>query len=110
MVDYSFVKDENENVCGFWFRNPDLILKDAVRQGRARHALLRAAAIKHSLPEDVYAAIFMGDYRIVANNQDDKGGCFVLLGTIPRPGEVVLGKVLGGLLPEPQNKWYQFWK
>lgn len=43
--------------------------------------------IKEGLPEDLRAAVAAGDYRVVANTYDSLGGCFVMWGSLPVPGE-----------------------
>jgi tetratricopeptide (TPR) repeat protein len=43
--------------------------------------------IKEGLPEDLRVTIAAGGYRVVANTYDNAGGCFVMWGSMPVPGE-----------------------
>jgi hypothetical protein len=91
----TFVRDEiTGNVCGLWLQDPGLARK------QERLVML---AVAESLPMDVYARIVDGDYRVVANTFDAAGGCFVMFGSAPAPGET-RGQ------PPPQKKRWQFWK
>ena len=91
MADYSMVKDRSGNVCGLWLRD-----SKTARDPE----LLAALLIIHDLPDELSVAVMTGSYRVVANTVDDAGGCFVMIGSAPVPGE-----------KSPQRKkWWQFWR
>lgn len=93
MADYSLVNDQNGNVNGLWLRDP---------QAARDPELLAALFMKHDLPDELSVAVMTGSYRVVANTLDDAGGCFVVVGSAPAPGEQG-GRGTG-------KKWWQFWK
>jgi hypothetical protein len=64
---------------GFWFANPE--------HAHDEYHLRMAAAAEKDV--DSYASIALKDYRIVPNEHDDRGGCFVMIGPARAPSERV---------------------
>jgi len=86
--DYSFIKDENGEISGFWLKDPDFWLFDAdQRDIKKRLTRLRTIAIKHDLSEDVFEKILYKKYRIVPNTYETKSGIYLMLGRALAPGE-----------------------
>jgi len=78
MADYSLVDGPGGAVCGLWLR----------READARnHELLGMLLVKHGLPQELFDAVSRGSYRVVPNRFDSAGGCFVMFGAAPAPGE-----------------------
>ena len=75
---FSLVKDQYANVIGLWFLNHDDV-KDM-------HNIATVMTMK-GLPENSIETVLIGNYRVVENNYDSKGGYFVMLGDFPAPGE-----------------------
>lgn len=75
---YSFVKDQTGSICGIW-------LQDAGYAQNREHLVM--FTIAESLSMDVYINVQEGNYRVVANTFDNAGGCFVMFGSTPAPGE-----------------------
>ncbi len=79
MGDYAFVRDMNGSTIGIWVNNS----KMADDQN-----LLEALFAKHNeLNIRVMKTLEKKLYRIVKNTYDDKGGCFLMFGNKPSPGE-----------------------
>jgi hypothetical protein len=78
MADYRLVRDENNEVCGIWLRNPEQA------QDRELFAMLLT---KHNAPDNLGAAVLAGDFRIVPNTHDAQGGLFVMFGSTPTLGD-----------------------
>lgn len=74
MGDFSFVKDQAGKVRGLWVRRPE----DAQDQ-----AYLMALFVRGGLS----SAEILAGFRVVTNKVDSNGGCFVMLGSSPAPGE-----------------------
>jgi hypothetical protein len=74
LADYSFVRDEKGEVSGVWLRD------EAQAQNQE---LLLALLLKHGVPPTG----MLGGFRVVSNTYDDSGGCFVMFGQAPAPGE-----------------------
>lgn len=83
MANYSFVRDQNNTICGIWFQN--------IGYAQNKEHLVMFA-ISESLPMDIYVNLQEGNYRVVPNTYDKAGGCFVMFGSIPAPGENSIGK------------------
>lgn len=78
-ADYSFVRDGKGNVVGMWLRDPELA-QDSFT--------LMALLSKHQqLSGGLLNAVTTQQYRVVSNTFDDAGGCFLMFGTSPAPGE-----------------------
>ena len=75
--DYAFVRDQTGEVLGVWLRIPK------------EREWLEMLCIKHSLSMDIFTIIMLGDYRVVSNTFDQKGGCFVMFGSSLAPGETI---------------------
>jgi hypothetical protein len=89
MADYSFVKDPNGQVVGMWLRDKELpqdtmhlmiitLLKK--HQGRL-------AEVRMPISDDLLKMVTSQNYRVVPNDFDQKGGCFVMFGQTLAPGE-----------------------
>ncbi|NQT71854.1 MAG: hypothetical protein HQ553_03670 [Chloroflexi bacterium] len=116
MSDYSMVRDKSGNVNGLWLRDPE------AAQNRD---LLSFLLIDESLPDELIAAVLAGSYRVVPNTFDNAGGCFVIFGSAPAPGEKTAPaprqkmpkrsveatqKMPKRSVEATQKKWWQFWK
>jgi hypothetical protein len=101
MGGYSLVKDRDENVCGFWLRDPNDWLQDADVKGDMKYFKLRALAIKHQLSVEVFSAILNGNFRLVPNTVDSNGGKFLMFGSYPAPGEQSSSN--------QATPWWKFW-
>ena len=77
-VDYSYVKDKDGNVCGIWLRDSNKA------QNRT---LLGMLLTKDNLPKYLSMKVMEGRYRVVPNTRDKAGGCYVMFGDAPAPGE-----------------------
>jgi hypothetical protein len=53
---------------------------------------LRMLAVKENLPQKDYAAIVTGNYKIIPNDRDNRGGVFLIIDSTS------------------SKKWWQFWK
>ncbi|NIR04320.1 MAG: hypothetical protein GTN82_02720 [Candidatus Aminicenantes bacterium] len=78
LASYSLVKDQDGGICGIWLRDP--------AQAQDRNLLLMLL-IKHGARDNLGASVLAGDLRVVSNTYDDQGGCFVMFGSAPAPGE-----------------------
>ncbi|MBN1935730.1 MAG: hypothetical protein JW934_13765 [Anaerolineae bacterium] len=78
MADYRLVTGPDGTAEGVWLRDA------ALAQDRLSLVFLLT---KEGLPEDLRVAAAAGDYRVVANSYDSSGGCFVMWGSLPVPGE-----------------------
>jgi hypothetical protein len=78
LASYSLVKDQDGGVCGIWLRD------SAQAQDRD---MLTMLLIKHGASDNLEASVLAGDFRVVPNTYDDQGGCFVMFGSAPAPGE-----------------------
>jgi hypothetical protein len=77
MADYSFVKDQNGNVCGIWLRD-----SSALDRPGTVETLLMMKNCSHLLNDYLRKR-----YRKVKNKYDSSGGCFVMFGSVKAPGE-----------------------
>jgi hypothetical protein len=76
--DVCFLRDTSGTIRGAWVRN----------QADANNPVFRIAVfLKGGLSSDAIA----GFHRIVPNTLTDEGGCFVMLGSFPAPGEADRG-------------------
>jgi len=98
MAGYSLVKDQNGDVCGFWLQDPEEWLSDAEGEGAMKYLKLQMLTIKHRLPQEVFSAILEGNFRLVPNKVDSKGGKFLMFGSTTAPGE-----------SGPSRSWWKFW-
>lgn len=78
MVDYRLVTGSDGAVEGVWLRDVTL--------AQDRMSLIFLLT-KEGLPEDLRVTVAAGGYRVVANTYDNSGGCFVMWGAMPVPGE-----------------------
>ena len=85
--DITLLRGPSGRVTGAWVRNS----ADAHNQ-----IFMVAAFLKAGLSTGEIA----GQHRIVPNEATDEGGCFVMLGSFPAPGENKPTK----------KKWWEFWK
>jgi hypothetical protein len=75
---YEMVYNSRREVVGLWFQDPgvannkDLVLMLMYQEG---------------LPMDKTRMIQSGNFRVVPNNFDNNGGCFVMFGSEKAPGE-----------------------
>jgi hypothetical protein len=76
MADYSFVRDQSGTASGIWLRDPSTLEKEG-----SVEVLLSLNA--SNLLDDYLAK----KYRIVNNEFDSQGGCFVMFGSAKAPGE-----------------------
>ena len=77
MGDYAFVRGPGEEVLGLWLADPSTARNKMVMQ---------MYLMKHSQTEPM-SYLTSGDFRVVPNTVDNKGGVFVMFGTTPAPGE-----------------------
>jgi hypothetical protein len=105
MADYAMLKDNNGDVCGFWFHNPE-IAQDP--------DMINLLLAKHDLPDELLFVVSTGNYRIVPNRFDNSGGCFMMFGSELAPGErpasTHIEEMENQTTETPQRKWEQFWK
>lgn len=74
LPDYYFVKGGPHGVCGIWVK----------RQADAENEVFLVTIFaSNKLPPQ----LFDGGYRIAPNRYDANGGCFVMFGSTPAPGE-----------------------
>jgi len=104
MTDYTFVKGSDESIVGMWLRDP----KVALDQTKTLELLIKH---KYESLSNEFSPMIAGEhaplglaaatgrYRVVPNNFDDYGGCFVMFGTASAPGEEVT--------PEPGAKTFE---
>ena len=78
MADYSFVRGPDGGMCGIWLRDAS--------QAQDRE-LLMMLMVKHDAPESLSTSALSGDFRVVPNTYDDAGGCFIMFGSAPAPGQ-----------------------
>ena len=78
---FEVLKEGSSEVIGFWLRH----LPPQDRQ----QSILKVVAASKKLT-DSSISISLGDYRVVPNDHEDKGGCFVMIGTARAPTENVL--------------------
>ena len=80
MEDYSFVEDNAGIVHGIWLRDPSIADNPFT---------LIFILTKHKvLSAELTEAIMEERYRMVENRYDDAGGCFLMFGVTPAPGEL----------------------
>ena len=87
MADYSFVKDASGQVVGLWLRDTEksknrIVILTLLMQHKGRLAELRKP-----ISDDLVNMASSGNYRVVPNNFDHQGGCFVMFGQALAPGE-----------------------
>jgi len=75
------VIDDDGAITGFWLAHP--------QPNETERAFLRMAAANEKVDEASYISISLGDYRIVENNEDSKGGVFIMFGGAKAPNEVI---------------------
>lgn len=78
MADFAAVRDEKGDVAGLWLKS-SADAKDPI--------YLATLLLRSGVPQETSAKVFSGDYRVVANNLDAKGGVFLMFGTSAAPGE-----------------------
>lgn len=76
--DYCFVRDQNENILGLWFQS-----SSEIGNGKELAILL----LHGGAPEDVAQLAYLGEFRVVPNISDGRGGVFVMFGSAPAPGQ-----------------------
>ncbi|HEV7670049.1 MAG TPA: hypothetical protein VGS22_16130 [Thermoanaerobaculia bacterium] len=75
------VCDAAGQVVGFWLgRDPGKNLLPS---------FLKMAAVSEKLDEASYISISLGDYRVVTNTFDERGGHYVMIGPARAPGEQI---------------------
>jgi hypothetical protein len=75
------VRDGSGEAVGFWLeRHPGETLLPS---------FLKMAAASEKLAQGTYISIALGDYRVVPNSFDDRGGHYVMIGPARAPGEQV---------------------
>jgi len=87
MADYSFVKDPNGQVVGLWLRDTELSRSTAYLVTLLKKHQGRLAEVRMSVSDDLIKMVISQNYRVVTNNFDQKGGCFVMFGQTLAPGE-----------------------
>lgn len=83
---YSLVISQNGEVCGFWFNNPKDVYTNDIKRMSARLTML---ITNNNLSKDSFLKALYGDFRIVNNTFNSKGGYFVMLGPNTAPGEEI---------------------
>ena len=79
LADFAGVRDENNgDLIGLWLRD----ISDANDRD-----VLGSFLIRRGAPEIMLCNLFLGAYRVVPNNYDDSGGCFVMFDNKLAPGE-----------------------
>jgi hypothetical protein len=91
MSDYSFVRDSNGEITGFWIQNPG-VAGDREQLGMLVMAAMMKKGIPDSQIQEVNVGIMGGAYRVVPNKHDSAGGCFVMLAGARAPGEASANK------------------
>jgi hypothetical protein len=79
---FEVLRDGNRKVSGFWLGHP--------LSPEREQSFVKAAAVSEDLDQDTFIPISFGDYRIVPNDHEIKGGHFVMIGTARAPTESVL--------------------
>ena len=74
----ALVRDQEGVTCGLWV---------CEAEGADDRDLLSLLSMSVNLPEELRVAILAGKYRVVPNEHDDAGGCFVMFGDAVAPGE-----------------------
>jgi len=89
MGKHAYVHGTNKEIVGIWFQdpaeaNPEMIAT-AIEWGLSTGA--GGSPATNSDQINKLMTIGLSNYRIVPNNFDDKGGCFVMFGATLAPGE-----------------------
>ena len=79
---FEVLRDGNGKFSGFWLGHP--------LSPEREQSFVKAAAVSEDLDQDTFIPISFGDYRIVPNDHEIKGGHFVMIGTARAPTESVL--------------------
>lgn len=77
MDDYSLVNDSTGDICGIW-------LCDSSKANNKN--IVAMLLIKHG-GNNLAESVLLGDFRIVPNSFDEKGGVFMMFGSELAPGE-----------------------
>lgn len=91
--DFSLVKDQNYAIRGIWLRNPDEAHDVYFLTMLATRMTLEHGA---RFPREYVAAVLAKQYRVVPNTENEAGGCFVMFGGAPAPGEQGKARDRGG--------------
>ena len=83
MADFSAVRDQYEVVRGIWLKNPD----EAKDIYFLSALVIRMCNEDAKFPQDYSLEVLSKNYRIVPNNYNNVGGCFVMFGDALAPGE-----------------------
>jgi hypothetical protein len=75
---YEMVYNSKREVVGLWFQDP--------AKGKNRDLVLMLM-YQEGLPAHKTRMIQSGNFRVVPNNFDNNGGCFVMFGSEKAPGE-----------------------
>jgi hypothetical protein len=86
-ADYSFVKDPNGKIAGLWIKEIQYAANPAYL-----HSLLKKhhgpqAEKQEPVTDELLKLVLSQNFRIAANNFNKQGGCFVMFGGMPAPGE-----------------------
>ncbi|MCD4819396.1 MAG: hypothetical protein K8S23_11960 [Candidatus Cloacimonetes bacterium] len=72
------IKDQNNKICGLWVRYKE----DAKKKITITTWLMMLEA-----SEEIQLEAMNGNYRVVPNKYDKSGGFYVMVGSVPAPGE-----------------------
>ncbi|MEZ4592927.1 MAG: HEAT repeat domain-containing protein [Chloroflexota bacterium] len=89
MADYSFIRDQNNTVVGIWFGDPSNATPEMVATALEWKKAMNSKQI----------AIAIASSRVVPNNFDSNGGCFVMFGEAKAPGEKAVSIKAGKPIP-----------
>jgi len=87
MADYSFVKDPNGKIAGMWLRDKGLSRNTMYLITLLRKHQDLLAEVPMPISDELIKTVTSQNYRVVPNNFDQKGGCFIMFGQTLAPGE-----------------------
>ena len=79
MGDYSIVNDSGGNICGIWLRDSNQA---------SNKNIIAMLLMKEKGGDNLVELALSGNFRIVPNSFDEKGGVFIMFNSKPAPGEV----------------------
>ncbi len=87
MADYSFVKDPSGQVVGLWLRDTQLSRNTMHLVTLLKKHQGHSAEVRVPIGDDLIKMVISQNYRVVPNDFDRQGGCFVMFGQALAPGE-----------------------
>lgn len=87
MADYAFIKDLQGQIVGLWLRNAEDSNNTAYIFALLKKHQGPLATVKKPINDDLFHMLLSKNYRVVPNNYDKNGGCFVVIGDSSAPGE-----------------------